>query len=151
MLIKCPECGNMVSDKATCCMKCGYPVDLMNNNATICKINGVDYDLSKEISLVHSGDKMLAIKELRQKCNISLKDAANIMDLIKYSELPKEYNCSEQKIYTKQVESIKPKCENVTAAPKCPTCGSTNLKRLNPLFQGWVPKQFRCNNCLYEW
>ena len=35
--------------------------------------------------------------------------------------------------------------------PRCPTCGSTNLKRLNPLFQGWNPKQFRCNNCGYEW
>ncbi len=27
MLIKCPECGNMVSDKASCCPKCGYVVN----------------------------------------------------------------------------------------------------------------------------
>jgi len=26
-LIKCPECSNWVSDKATSCPKCGYPLD----------------------------------------------------------------------------------------------------------------------------
>ena len=26
-LIKCPECSNWVSDKATGCPKCGYPLD----------------------------------------------------------------------------------------------------------------------------
>lgn len=25
-LIKCPECGNEVSDKAASCPKCGYPI-----------------------------------------------------------------------------------------------------------------------------
>lgn len=25
-LIKCPECGNEVSDKATNCIRCGYPI-----------------------------------------------------------------------------------------------------------------------------
>jgi hypothetical protein len=25
-LIKCPECGNMVSDQAVACPQCGYPV-----------------------------------------------------------------------------------------------------------------------------
>lgn len=28
-LLKCPECGNMVSDQATSCPKCGYPVEKM--------------------------------------------------------------------------------------------------------------------------
>ena len=26
-LIKCPECGTEVSDKASCCVKCGYPIN----------------------------------------------------------------------------------------------------------------------------
>lgn len=37
-----------------------------------------------------------------------------------------------------------------SCVPKCPTCGSTNIKKL--FFSGgWNPKQFRCNNCRYEW
>ncbi len=28
-LIKCPECGKMISDKAEFCVECGYPVDLI--------------------------------------------------------------------------------------------------------------------------
>lgn len=28
-LIKCPECGKMISDKAQFCVECGYPVYLM--------------------------------------------------------------------------------------------------------------------------
>ena len=26
-LIKCPECGKEISDKATACPNCGYPID----------------------------------------------------------------------------------------------------------------------------
>ena len=26
-LIKCPECGKEISDKATCCIHCGCPMD----------------------------------------------------------------------------------------------------------------------------
>lgn len=34
--------------------------------------------------------------------------------------------------------------------PKCPTCGSPNIKK-QFLSGGWFSKQFRCNNCGYEW
>lgn len=35
-LIKCPECGSMISSKATACPKCGYAVNgtMSNNNYT---------------------------------------------------------------------------------------------------------------------
>lgn len=32
-LIKCPECGNLVSDHATSCPKCGFPVDKMKKQS----------------------------------------------------------------------------------------------------------------------
>lgn len=64
--------------------------------------------------------------------------------------------------YDKEEESLTcPKCKFSTflnygpvgiqqQIPHCPTCGSTNIKRL--FFSGgWNPKQFRCNNCGYEW
>ena len=41
-LIKCTECGHMVSDKATVCSKCGCPIDNQSNglNVNIHKQNG---------------------------------------------------------------------------------------------------------------
>ena len=33
-LIKCPECGKEVSDKASACIHCGYPLAELANNAT---------------------------------------------------------------------------------------------------------------------
>lgn len=34
-LIKCPECGNVVSDKALSCPKCGFPVANFQNKSTV--------------------------------------------------------------------------------------------------------------------
>ncbi len=36
--------------------------------------------------------------------------------------------------------------------PKCPTCGSTNVKKLGAFYStGFTPKYFECNNCGYMW
>lgn len=38
-LIKCPECGNMVSDKVHQCIHCGYPLnELAQSNKQYCII-----------------------------------------------------------------------------------------------------------------
>ena len=34
-LIKCPECGTEVSDKAEKCPKCAYPIKPENNNPPV--------------------------------------------------------------------------------------------------------------------
>lgn len=39
-LIKCPECGNEISDKAKVCIKCGYPIEEYVKNQE--KNNGID-------------------------------------------------------------------------------------------------------------
>jgi len=52
--------------------------------------------------------------------------------------------------------------EERTNIPKCPTCGSTNLKKISGtskavsvalfgLLSTKRSKTFRCNNCGYEW
>ena len=51
-LIKCPECGGQVSDKAPACIHCGYPLHKKNDVAEedtkkgICCINGEEYDIT---------------------------------------------------------------------------------------------------------
>lgn len=49
-LIKCPECGGQVSDKAPACIHCGYPISEMTINKVpqniIIKVDGKSYDIS---------------------------------------------------------------------------------------------------------
>lgn len=39
-LIKCPECGNQVSDKASACPKCGCPLDCREETDGVNQIEG---------------------------------------------------------------------------------------------------------------
>ena len=34
-MIKCPECGRMISDMASCCPNCGYPIAKNVNNGVV--------------------------------------------------------------------------------------------------------------------
>ena len=34
-IIKCPECGNNISDKAKTCPNCGYPIETTNPNGSV--------------------------------------------------------------------------------------------------------------------
>ncbi len=93
-LIKCPECGQEVSDQAPVCVHCGYP---LKQSPTVNGNNG----------------------------NIS---------------------------------QINPN----PSAPRCPTCGSTNVEKITNLNRGisvamWgmmskkINKSFKCKNCGYTW
>lgn len=59
-------------------------------------------------------------------------------------------------------KTIVKKTSNVVNKPKCPTCNSTNIKKISGLskagsvamfgiFSQKVKKQMHCNNCGYEW
>ncbi len=41
-LIKCPDCGNEVSDKAPSCVKCGCPLATQNNEVSVNESNTVN-------------------------------------------------------------------------------------------------------------
>ena len=135
MLIHCPKCGREISDKIETCIYCGYTI---KENKNRCFINHNQYDLSKILYDIQQNKSMgTVIRSIREICNMSLSDGKRLYDIIQTTrKIPEHFEC----------EIMQSKC-----IPKCPTCGSTNLKRLNPLFQGWNPKQFRCNNCRYEW
>lgn len=48
-LIKCPECGEKISDKATACIHCGYPLKEKEKKVskTILKNEEIDKSLDK--------------------------------------------------------------------------------------------------------
>ena len=82
-LIKCPECGKEISDKAPACIHCGYPLSLLNNekakstavekqNNTEAKANQKEYSF-KIINCNGSNAKMIIM--LKNKFHYSLEDA----------------------------------------------------------------------------
>lgn len=46
MLIKCPECGKEVSDKAPACIHCGFPLNDIHKENT-CLVDGAEYDMTE--------------------------------------------------------------------------------------------------------
>ena len=55
-LLKCPDCGNMVSDRAPFCTKCGCPIDcIIEESKTI--------NREKDDSLLHKSAKIEPVKE----------------------------------------------------------------------------------------
>ena len=186
-LIKCPECGKEISDKASACIHCGYPLgsntsDIYNrkekgepfsicckcrkkvstrsekcphcgcvlvkkwyNDANICKVNGVDYDLTPFMQLVHPEgmeDISTPMKEIEDLTNCAF--AGSIMGIAHRNGgiLPKEHNGPTLDDMNRQEE------EN---AVHCKYCGSTNVEKLGYWSGGWKATygglQWHCNNC----
>ena len=84
-LIKCPECGKEISDKAPACIYCGYPLSLLNNgkakSPTVEKQNNTEVNAKenqkeysfKIINCNGSNAKMIIM--LKNKFQYSLEDA----------------------------------------------------------------------------
>ena len=73
-LIKCPECGKDVSDKAPACIHCGYPLGQKESTLYNVVYKGfpstrIQYD--KQVQMIGS---------LRQLMNLSLSEANKIID-----------------------------------------------------------------------
>jgi len=78
-----------------------------------------------------------------------------------YSQVAKEITSNYKKHYEKIAERAINKV-NQANAPKCPTCKSTNIRKLSAvnraahgyafgLFSKTARSQFCCNNCGYKW
>ena len=136
MLIKCPECGREISDKAVSCPGCGYPI----NNKEEEKRSEIDV-LLDELYQKYPKDRVMAMKELREATGL---DASTAFDAIyiKYDGKTMREQDAERKARNK--ESKKIAHENMKNAlyvlsgrcktPKtvcCPKCGSTSISYQN--------------------
>ena len=53
-LIKCPECGKEISDKATACVNCGCPLSAIIEQPTEAKTVSLEKDLNSQITELQS-------------------------------------------------------------------------------------------------
>ena len=84
-LMKCPECGREISDKASSCPGCGCPIEEFESEKQKTEKADLLVETVKSIHGIYPTEKTKAIKELRQRCTeLSFADAMNIIH--------KEYN-----------------------------------------------------------
>lgn len=156
MLIECPECKKQISDKAGCCPHCGYPIEIIKMEY-YCNINGIKYNLSEIMDILPTvGNKdtdthpLHLVGIINDKTSLAWDSAKKLVDIIiETKKIPSEFNGTIE---------IKP----VVNTPHCPTCNSTNIKRISTttkvtniamfgLLGNKRKKTFHCNNCKYEW
>ena len=134
-LIHCPECGKEISDKSEKCIHCGYPIRQSGIYETI---DNKEYELNflKDNAL----SKFDKIKQIKETTNCDVKTAKYIAD---------KYCPSPQTDYYNNI-------------PKCPTCGSTNIRPISGteravsviglgLFSKKINKTYKCLNCKHTW
>lgn len=148
-LLACPECGGKVSDRATSCPHCGYPMSHKNPGTNICIVNGVPIDMTEILQIVKEGvnHKIKAIAKYRELTGCGVASAKDFVEtLYKTFTIPATINVPDATI----------------SNARCPTCGSTDLTKItvttraiDGLFFGRLSvegrAQFRCNKCGYQW
>lgn len=154
MLIKCPECGKEVSDKSEICIHCGYPLlkskenTKIDNNQLLCVINDKVLNLYSVKQYIDADDFTKAMLEFQRITNSSFSEAKRAIDYIQKNN----------KQFPERFLINKPK----TNIPKCPTCGSTNIRKISVgqklagsigfgLLSRTAKSQFECLNCKYKW
>lgn len=134
-LITCPECNKQISEYAEACPNCGYPIKNIK----------VKHDIPESILCPICGRKNVkeSLSNSNMHCKVCGADLSNLDKL-------------KDQIKQNQQQSAQ---QNT---PKCPTCQSTNIKKISVtskatnavlfgLFGNKRNKQFHCNSCGYEW
>lgn len=143
------------------CPKCGHIVGVLGrlDNLGKCSICSTNMILLPNKYI--EDDEITITQENRQKIYEDLVKTSNIFD-------QKIFNSRDNIIAEKHTQRERVKAFSEARSnqsknqPKCPTCGSTNIKKVNGvergtsvaffgLFSKKIGKQFKCNSCGYMW
>ena len=136
-LIKCPECGKQISDKASVCIHCGYPIQAE-------QVISTSISNSKKVAIPSfsefSQQKIPAIKVVREVTGLGLAEAKEFVEqptpyvVVKDGLTQNQANLIAQKFQTINVDArIYDSDAPVSFASStkdtniicCPQCGST--------------------------
>ena len=153
-LIKCPECGNSISNKATACIHCGLPLNL-NCKENICVINMKEYDLSEfkdKLLSANRNDKKLIYNIAEEMCyaisGCSIFAASKLAAIILDTGIvPESFDAERYAIQFKDSDG----------RIHCPKCNSTSItagSRGYNIVWGFIGSSKtvnRCAKCGYKW
>ena len=186
-LIYCPECRTVNSQYANACTKCGFPIEkfLQENNFT--DLNKI-YACPKCAMIYRGSDFQIgAFEPICRHCKVPFIEIP--VDINEFNE---EYykNWKSEEFHQKIISLVKTygnnqfsqeALQNRNAAinrraneylqkqkskdlnvPKCPTCGSTNIRKIGTgeraasvigfgILSRKINKTWKCNNCSHTW
>lgn len=112
----------------------------------------------KEFSKVgETKNKLKCIELLMKHYNCGFDEAREVMDFILDGKPLPNPDLTPQ-----QIAQVNAQAQEWLNKPKCPTCGSTNIKKIGGIERGAsiaafgifskkINKTFKCNNCGYTW
>lgn len=164
-LLFCNKCGNVSSSDnneiGDRCWSCnvgkfiGTGIDNPKSYAEV--IEEYKKNHNGDYPSIEESDEMLREKYFYGKLDSDVTKAATAER--KYWESPEgveEQNRITDRWYAKQ------NAQKFSTGPKCPTCGSTNIRKISTgermisvgmlgLFSKKINKSFKCNSCGYTW
>ena len=151
-LINCPECNKEISDKAECCINCGYKLPKPKPMS-----QGVYCPRCLKSSLKLNGQENIC-----SFCHVQEIDSivGTIQEIYHYTENHPELKQSpefSEEAYNKRINYV-PVEYGSSNSVKCPYCKSTNTKKIGVVSRSTsfglfgfgsskVGKQWHCNNC----
>ena len=163
-LIKCPECDKEISDKAKCCIHCGYPLKELKNTKDVNHENLSINNNKYSVKLTSKGDSSVkTIKVIREELKLGLTEAKELMDNL--SIIKANVSIEEAEDLKFKIESVGGKVaildQDQTAIyqssqeskiTRCPRCGGTAftpVKRKFSILAGFATNKIDlvCNNC----
>lgn len=163
-LIKCPECDKEISDKAKCCIHCGYPLKELKNTKDVNHENLSINNNKYSVKLTSKGDSSVkTIKVIREELKLGLTEAKELMDNL--SIIKANVSIEEAEDLKFKIESVGGKVaildQDQTAiyqssqeskTTRCPRCGGTAftpVKRKFSILAGFATNKIDlvCNNC----
>lgn len=119
-------------------------------------------EATKMLVIIAQNQTLKGIKFIQELTNCSDDDAQQL-----WCELSKQYGTKENNpaipdLTPQQIAQANAQAQELLNKPKCPTCGSTNIKKMGGiergasiaafgLFSKKINKTFKCSNCGYTW
>lgn len=183
-IIICPECGKELSSYAKDCIKCGFPIkEYMTENGLVninkeficpkCGFHSAGFGESGKdniyIKCKYCNTNMIQTDETGDEfvdnfCTYSVKGEDYFKIFAKkYGGDQFSEEAYEDRIRTvKRENSARQSTQQSSNVPHCPTCGSTNIKKISAtskvvgaglfgLFSKTARSQFECKDCGYKW
>ena len=165
-LIICPECGKEISDQSKQCIHCGYPIsEIVTPHRTderICIVNGKEIYLHFLLDNIEKKEKFdRLVRTIDCKGTTAIKIIKEVEETKKIPETL-NFETRTQSLKRQEQEKLQRQQQEQANLPKCPTCGSTNIRKIGSVERGTsivafgifskkINKTFKCGNCGYTW
>ena len=125
-LITCPECGQSVSDKASVCIHCGFPLaEELNKGFLFCPYCGAKNE--NTVRVCKQCGKDIVFEEGEKKEVPNSLTSSSSTDIMDFTRTPTDSLSLQQAQYVQQQKMLDLQRQQMNSQARCPKCGSTSL------------------------